>query len=402
MTPKYSSQPHMGIFKEVGVITFRNVIGANYLSHSTEYAEVPSLETISAWFSTIRYSGKIRAKGTLKKSCLPHSVDEPLAFKAPKTSLKAKKKDTKGTSLELSHLVKDTQSSSAKDTNQSQPPASTHVVARIHKEVQQATGGPTSLRATSEEGAHPQLSNVVSAITTKPLYSASIIPLSKSASRNEASADSTTEVDLGKTYPNDSVSQQQGIVIGTKNFLFHHIFIGNDPHVLVKKTKSTSEGLETVLTQPATRKGASYVEKDITFTEKDASFGANKFLTFPDLSSSNDTKKEIKLEDLSKLVPNLDVDFLDLDSPEDDQPIIVKDEEGEEVHAKKDDAEKVQPEEPKEAEHTLATHPLSPSSIQIQELTNQVLFLLSQIYKLEPHKLKAKAEVALLSAQPSF
>nr|GEV67100.1 hypothetical protein [Tanacetum cinerariifolium] len=169
---------------------------------------------------------------------------------------------------------------------------------------------------------------------------ASTIPLSKSASRNEALADSTTEVDLGKTYPNDSVSQQQGIVIGTKNFLFHHIFVGNDPHVLVKKTKSTSEGLETVLTQPATRKGASYVEKDITFTEKDASFGADKFLTFLDLSSSNDTKKEIKLEDLSKLVPNLDVDFLDLDSPEDDQPIIVKDEEGEEVHAKKDDTEK--------------------------------------------------------------
>ncbi|GJW80376.1 hypothetical protein Tco_0144351 [Tanacetum coccineum] len=51
-----------GILGEVGVTTFRNAIGANYLAYSTEYAEVPSLKTVRAWFSTIGYSGEIGGK----------------------------------------------------------------------------------------------------------------------------------------------------------------------------------------------------------------------------------------------------------------------------------------------------------------------------------------------------
>ncbi|GJS67867.1 hypothetical protein Tco_0682432 [Tanacetum coccineum] len=60
------------------------------------------------------------------------------------------------------------------------------------------------------------------------------------------------------------------------------------------------------------------------------------------------------------------MDFMDLDSPEDDQPIIVKDEEDEEVHVEKDDAEK------------------------------------SQNSKLKKEKIKVEAEVAFLSAQPTY
>ncbi|GKD11518.1 hypothetical protein Tco_1195925, partial [Tanacetum coccineum] len=211
------------------------------------------------------------------------NAKEPVAFKAPKTSSKDEKKVTQGTKpgaksgrrkkqipvlynhpqskieaakgvsskgdtgSQTGHSVKETQSSSAKDTNQSQPPASTPVVAGMHKEVQQATGGPTSLGVTSEEGANPQLSSVVSASLTKPVYSASTILHSESASGHDASATSTAEADPGKTNPNDSVSQQQGIVKGTKTISFDHIFVGTDPHVLVEKTKSASEGLETVL-----------------------------------------------------------------------------------------------------------------------------------------------------------
>nr|GFA69864.1 hypothetical protein [Tanacetum cinerariifolium] len=43
---------------------------------------------------------------------------------------------------------------------------------------------------------------------------------------------------------------------------------------------------------------------------------------------------EIKLKDLSKLVQNVKVDFMDLDSPKYDEPIIVQDEEDVKVHAK--------------------------------------------------------------------
>ncbi|GKB71229.1 hypothetical protein Tco_0932641 [Tanacetum coccineum] len=45
------------------------------------------------------------------------------------------------------------------DKSPSHPSPPTPVVGEMHKEAQQATGGPTSLGATSEEGDHPQLSS---------------------------------------------------------------------------------------------------------------------------------------------------------------------------------------------------------------------------------------------------
>ncbi|GJY97854.1 hypothetical protein Tco_0514764 [Tanacetum coccineum] len=219
------STPTGGILGEVGLTTFKNSIEANYLSYSTEYAEVPSLETALK---------KNQAEGPpFTAYMLPIcNADEPMAFKAPITSSKAKKK-----------LV----------------------------------------------------------------YSTSTILHFESTLRHDASTTSTAEADPGKTIPNDSVSQQQD------------------------KTKSASKGLEVVHTKLATGKWANYIEKDIAFAK-------DQFNTSPNISSFDDTKTEIKLEDLSKLVPNLEVDFMDLDS--DDQPIIIEGKEDEEVHSKKDQAEK--------------------------------------------------------------
>ncbi|GJU07390.1 hypothetical protein Tco_1123820 [Tanacetum coccineum] len=76
------------------------------------------------------------------------------------------------------------------------------------------------------------------------------------------------------------------------------------------------------------KKGAKSIEKEIEYAEEE-------FNTFPDLSSSDDAKKEIKLEDLSKLMQNVDVDFMDLDSLEDDQPHIVQEHDEEKVTAEK-------------------------------------------------------------------
>nr|GEW96674.1 hypothetical protein [Tanacetum cinerariifolium] len=53
----------------------------------------------------------------------------------------------------------ETKSSSAEDKSVSHPLPPTSVVSKMHKEAQQAASGPTSLWATSEEGAHPQLSS---------------------------------------------------------------------------------------------------------------------------------------------------------------------------------------------------------------------------------------------------
>nr|GEU90466.1 ribonuclease H-like domain-containing protein [Tanacetum cinerariifolium] len=54
---------------EVGVTSFRNAI--NYVSHSIDYANPPSIEVVREWFPTIGYSGKIGATYTIKKGFLP-------------------------------------------------------------------------------------------------------------------------------------------------------------------------------------------------------------------------------------------------------------------------------------------------------------------------------------------
>ncbi|GJY94356.1 hypothetical protein Tco_0510717 [Tanacetum coccineum] len=94
-----------------------------------------------------------------------------------------------------------------------------------------------------------------------------------------SSATSTVEVDLGNSAPSDFVPQQQD------------------------QTTSVSEGLETVLTQPITRKGVNSFARQI----------------------EEETSNTIKLEDLAKLVSHVQPSFKDLDSPEDDPVIIVAD-----------------------------------------------------------------------------
>ncbi|GKC68957.1 hypothetical protein Tco_1114840 [Tanacetum coccineum] len=184
----------------------------------------------------------------------------------------------------------------------------------------------------------------------EPIYSASFIIHSESASGNDASAVSTAKVDPRNYAPSDFVPQQQGINEGTKNTSYDHLFAGAGPHVLAEQIKSVSEGLDTVLTQSLIGKGASSVARQVE--EEEAS-------------------RTIKLEDLAKLS----------DAEEDDG-----------IHATKNVKTK----------ETLVPKSSSPKSSLIQELTNQVLILQSQKHKLELEKNKAEAEAALLKAQPCF
>ncbi|GJR12308.1 hypothetical protein Tco_0794960 [Tanacetum coccineum] len=381
--------PTGGIFREVGVNTFRNDIGAHYLPHSSEYVAPPSIDVVRQWFPMIGYGEEVSLKGTLINSLLPprwrllmaqiiqclggktrgfdqitnedaiilyslangiyidyanifwediiiklkkkqrekvvpytrflsllimHKLKEgygddkvtlyptqvfnkPVAFKAPKptsnvervpqgTKPRAKprhkkhssstqpsvssKEATKGgsykapTGSKTSHSKKRKESSSAMDSNPSQPSVSTPVDPGMHKEDQQATGGPTSLGVTSEARANPQLSSGMSTFNlNEPIYSASFIIHFESASGNDASAASTTEVDPGNSAPRASSV-------------------------------------------------ASQIEEE--------------------------TSSTIKLEDLAKMVSHVEPSFKDLDSPEDDLVIVVDDsdeDKDDEVHATK-------------------------------------------------------------------
>ncbi|GJQ94593.1 hypothetical protein Tco_0005732 [Tanacetum coccineum] len=133
-----------------------------------------------------------------------------------------------------------------------------------------------------------------------------------------------------------SISHSESTVIGCA---FHLAELRTGPYVLADQTKSVSEGLETILTQPRKGKRARSIARQI---EEEAS-------------------NTIKLEDLAKLVSNVQPSFKDLDSPEDD-PVIVfddsdKDKE-DEVHTTTKD--------------TSVPKSSSPGSSQIQELTNQL------------------------------
>ncbi|GJZ29392.1 hypothetical protein Tco_0574039 [Tanacetum coccineum] len=340
------------------------------------------------------------------------AADKPMVFKAPKTSPKAERvsqgtktgaqtrhrkpltysKQSSMSSKEVTkcgsskaptgsktgHSKKRKESSLAIDSNLSQPPVSTPVDIGMHKEDQQATGGLTSSGVTSEERANPQLSSGMSAFNlNKPIFLASFIIHSESASGCDALADSTAEADPGLSAPNDSIPQQQGMDKGTKNTSFDHISVGTDPYVLADQTKSISDGLETVLKQPITRKETRSFSRQVE--EEEAS-------------------SIIKLDDLAKLVSNVQPSFKDLDSPEND-PIIVVDDSDEDEEIEKDE---VHTTTNAETEDTSVPKSTSPRSSQIQELTNQVLILQSHKHKMELEKNKAEVEAALLKAQPSF
>ncbi|GJT83467.1 hypothetical protein Tco_0200236 [Tanacetum coccineum] len=189
----------------------------------------------------------------------------------------------------------------------------------------------------------------------KPIYSASVIIHSESASGRDASTDSTTEVDPVNSAPNDFVPQQQGMDEETQNKSYDHLSTGTDLNVLVDKTQSVSEGLETVLTKSNKGKGANTISQQI------------------EEASSYEASQTIRLEDLSKLVHNVKADFMDLDSPEDD-PIIVVDESEEDDEEDKD--EKIHATSNIESGDTSVPKPPSPR--------------------------QDEAEVALFSAKPSF
>ncbi|GKE66368.1 hypothetical protein Tco_1520529 [Tanacetum coccineum] len=149
------------------------------------------------------------------------NIDAPVESQAPTTSLKTKMKVPQGKNPGARSGLRRKQSS--KHISESKTKASKSKTGQSDKETQskaqQATGGPTSLRATSEEGAHPQLSSGMSAfIIIEHVYSASFIL---------------------------TLSLHQGMDEGSQNYSLDHIFEGTNPSVLVDKTKSVGDRLKT-------------------------------------------------------------------------------------------------------------------------------------------------------------
>ncbi|GKA92773.1 hypothetical protein Tco_0814698 [Tanacetum coccineum] len=174
----YPSYPNQKYFKDVLDFISKCCLNEAFTRAPTQYKEYISefwyttktLEGSKVWVSTP--TGGVRG-----------DIDVHVDSKAPKPSSQTKevpqgkksgaksglrrKQSSKLTSeskteasiYKTGQSKKDTQSSSAKDKSPSHPSPPTPVVGEMHKEAHQAAGGPTSLGATSEEGAHPQLSS---------------------------------------------------------------------------------------------------------------------------------------------------------------------------------------------------------------------------------------------------
>ncbi|GJZ95074.1 hypothetical protein Tco_0667277 [Tanacetum coccineum] len=260
------------------------------------------------------------------------TADEPDGFKAPKTTLQTEDGPLpkEATETQTGHSKKRKQSVTEKYKIPSRPLTSTPVVAELHKEALQATNGLTSLGVNGEKRADPQLR-------------------------------STDE--------------------GTINYSFDHVIEGTNPSVLVDKTQSARDGLETIQTKTRTKKEPTTKHLFKTDT-KDV-----------DLISNDDDEEMIKWADLTKLVKETAVEAMDMDSPEDDQPLQISG----------DDEPDIQVEVQTKTKDTFVPHPpQSRKSIKIQDLSNQDLLLQSYNYKLEKENATTKDEATFLKAQPSF
>ncbi|GJX66203.1 retrovirus-related pol polyprotein from transposon TNT 1-94 [Tanacetum coccineum] len=200
---------------EVGLDSIRNAFGAHNVDYSGDYVEPPTqaMDDLLVKLQkkntekVVPYTRKKNpgAKNRRRKKSTPLTMNN-LVSKLEATKSASPSKEAIESQTGHSQIKK--KSSTDMDKNPSQPSASTHVVAEMHKEAQQATSDPTSLGVTGEVKADPQLSSVVSVSSTEHVFSTSTIIHSKSASGHDALADFIIEADLGKSAPKDLLSQQ--------------------------------------------------------------------------------------------------------------------------------------------------------------------------------------------------
>ncbi|GJW80521.1 hypothetical protein Tco_0144496 [Tanacetum coccineum] len=183
------STPTWGIRGDIGINTFRNALRAQYLPH------LSMLISLLLEYMMPEYENEELAINPTQLLNLSHKLRRFPKAKKPgaKSGLKRKQSSkhtseskTKASKSKTGQSEKETQSSSAKDKRPSHPSPPTPVVGEMHKDPHQAAGGPTSLGATSKDGAYPQLS-----------------------SGHDALVDSTVEANPGLSAHNDSIHSQQ-------------------------------------------------------------------------------------------------------------------------------------------------------------------------------------------------
>nr|GEU87233.1 hypothetical protein [Tanacetum cinerariifolium] len=398
------SIPTRGIYGEVGLNIFRNAIGAYYLPYSSKYVALPSIDVVWKWFPMIEYGKEVSTKGSLRKSLLPPRwrllmalIIQCLGGKTGEFDqitnkdaimlyslangihidyanifwediiLKLKKKQrekvvpyTLFLSLLIMHKMKEdydhmlaicaldklvvfkAPKTSSKDESVSQGAKPRAKIG--HKKPTTSSKHPL---VTNEERANPQLSSGMSALNlNKPIFFASFIIHSEAASGDDVSTDFTAEADPGLSAPNDSIPSQQGMDEGTKNTSYDHMSSGTDPH----KKGASSTAIHSDKEEASTIIQGDKEEASIT----------------------------IKLEDLTKLVSQIQPSFKDLGSPEDDLVIIVDKSDKHEPNAETKDTSV-----PRSSSPCSLPTELKDLPSKLNKLTEEIKGLKTQVHELE-------------------
>ncbi|GJU64364.1 hypothetical protein Tco_1246199 [Tanacetum coccineum] len=255
--------------------------GPPFIAHMLDICNAKGPTEFKAPKPTIQ-TGELGPVGKKTRAKSGHWKTIPLKTNNPLSKLEVTKGQPlikEATKTQIGQSKKRKNFVTAKDKNPNQTSVSTHVVTRMHKEDLQVANVQNSLGGTGEVRFDLELSSVESTSKKEPAFSASTIVHSESASGHDASAAFTTEANLGISAPKDSLSQQQG-----NDDSFNHFIAGTNPSGYIKELF----GIE---------------------SDKD------------DQRSVGDDDDEIKLEDLTELVKDKDAEAMDLDSPEDDEPI---------------------------------------------------------------------------------
>nr|GEU82782.1 hypothetical protein [Tanacetum cinerariifolium] len=297
------SIPTGGIYRVIGANTFRKAIGTHYLSYSSDYVDPPSIDIVRLWFLIIGYREELSAKGTLKKSLLPPREMVVLYTRFLSLIIIYKMKDGYGYGDVTIHPTQifSVNNWALKPNQPEGPPFIAHMIEICNAKKLVAFKTPRTSSQTKKKVSQG----------TKP--GAKVGHKKQLISSKQPLMSSSREIKYARMHKEDQQAAGGLTSLGVtcEEGAHPQLSSGTDSNVLADKTKSVSDELETVLTTPEII--------NVTQPSEEIKFG------------------EIKLEDLVILVPNVNADFKDMDSPEDDPIIMVDDSEEDEEEDKNDE-----------------------------------------------------------------
>nr|GEX97344.1 hypothetical protein [Tanacetum cinerariifolium] len=441
------SSPTGGIRGDMGITTFRNVLRAQYLPHSSMYVPPSFITIVRPWFATIRYRGEIEAKGTLKKSCLPPrwrflmaqimqclggkigvldqilnkdatilyclangvKVDyakiiwDDLIHTLNKKTMEKIIPYHRFLSLLLEHMILEYENEeltinptqvfsvhnlTLKPNQPEEPPFTDHMKAICNLDVHVDSKAPKHFSQTEEV---PQVKK----------------PRAKSGLKRKRSSKHTSESSTEASRSQTGQSKKETKFSSAKDKSSSH---PSPPTLVVgemhKETQQAACGLtslwaiseEGAYSQLSSGYNPSILV-DKTKYARDGLKTAHTDSGANEESRADGISLKVKREDLSEILKDIRSAFFTPDSPPDEPNIVSDESEEEEEVAKDKDTEATPHDVPKD---TSVLPPPSLKSAQIQELMDQVHLLQSQKEELEKEKEKTEAEFASLKAKPSY